>query len=651
MLRIEESTFKKMILLFLCIWFIFVGMKTIKWTPVPMGESDDYILTTISLQNRMELVIREEDIKRAVDDFPEFSEYLEYCYDMGEQSDIIDEYGGRVPWYFGTYSAAVIPMKLVFSLLEIPQIYAYAVTNFILYFIALLMAGFILKRKSFERLFLILLLGINPALFYIVWQSAEVFIFTFVSVSLVFWMNKNYKLSALFVSIAGSLNSTIMIYGAILIIDYFIELIYDKQDVSTIKYIFNNWGKIICFGLCFIPCLIPFVYYKMNYGIWNLQVSYGFAMGGGNDYFQRVAAYLFDWNYGVLPYFPILFLLFIAGSFYILHRKRWRKILFVIAFLGVVFAFSIMWHINCGMSGIARYTVWTLPIMLFGSLEIFKEICIVCKSRMLLKACYMSLFISIVYEAVLVSQYGIMFANKTKDNDLTPIAKIIIEECPQLYWSIPSTFITRVSHQPGGYWYSEPVIYATKTGEVKKILVSGKTADRLFEQIVTDYQGERFLTSKIDTYENDDKFHFITIPKGYDVRISATYIMSKNNIFNGNEIDIQSLPTDGEYDEERKAILLDNGEIQYGPYITLSAGTYVVCITGKNLTGAELHINSISAGDMSNRINILKYETDEIIYNFSIYEEISDFECSLKNISEDLIQIDAVHMDAMNIGL
>lgn len=642
----KDRIYRCLTIFFLCAWIIIVGIKAFEWQPVPMGESDDYMFTTICLQYRGELMIREADWIKAIEDFPEFSEYLTRCYETGEQSEITDEYGGRAPWYFGTYSAICIPLKVLLKTLGYPQIYTYPATNLLLYFIALLFIAFVWKKSNGKKLLATLLFGINPALFYIVWQSAEVFIFSFVVISLVYWSNKNYKLAALFVSIAGTMNSTIMVLGVIMIVDYFMELLEKKQESGILNYLLKQWKKIIFFGCCFIPCLIPFIYNKINYGVWNLQVSYGFADSQGG-YFSRVLSYLFDWNYGVLPYYPLILLLMFVLFFILMAKLKIRQVLHFIAFFGVIAAYSIMWHINCGMSGIARYTMWALPILLFGVLEAWDLVENVTKK--IVRYGYIgALMLSILYSTFIVNIYGIMFASNTKDIYLTPVAKMIINHCPQLYWSIPSTFIDRVEHQSGGYWYTRPVIYATQNGSVKKILVTGNTADQLFEYILTDNDGMKYLMDSISEYEWNDEYHFINIPNKYKVDVTASYILNRNSNINDNVVNMEALRTNGIWDADNKVIMLNQGQIQYGPYLVLEPAVYTVEITGNNLNNAEIGFTN-SVGNMSSGIEIIKKQTDIIEYKITLYREVTNAEFTLLNLSEEVMTINSLKIKAENI--
>ena len=58
----KENSIKFVLSSFLSLWILFIGIKTILWTPVPMGESDDYMLTTVSLQYEHNLGLHEADI-------------------------------------------------------------------------------------------------------------------------------------------------------------------------------------------------------------------------------------------------------------------------------------------------------------------------------------------------------------------------------------------------------------------------------------------------------------------------------------------------------------------------------------------------------------------------------------------------------------
>ena len=74
----------------------------------PVGESDDYMLSTISLENRFSLFIFPSDIEQAKSDFPE------HMWSWQNYVLMKTDYPGILhPHYFGTYSLSCIPMKIL----------------------------------------------------------------------------------------------------------------------------------------------------------------------------------------------------------------------------------------------------------------------------------------------------------------------------------------------------------------------------------------------------------------------------------------------------------------------------------------------------------------------------------------------------------
>lgn len=620
-----------LLIILLSVWMTFIAIKTIEWTPVPMGESDDYMFTTISLQYGHNMGIDESDLEYAKIDFPEFADYLQSNFNLGLQSSVIDSTTGRLPWYFGTYAALCIPVKMLLKTINQPQILTYAITNYIL-FLLVIIAVFVIDKGSIkEKLITALLLSINPVVFYMVWQSVEVFMFSMVAISMIFWKNKKYILSGLFVSLAGTMNSTIMILGVCMIIDYFIET-YDRT--SNIKeYICKNIKNTVFFACSFIPCLVPFIYYKLKYNCWNLQVAYGFA-SQNNQYLGRVLSYLFDWNYGLFPYFPLLLIAFFSLVIISVVHKKYRNIIYLGAFLGVICAYSIMFHINCGMSGIARYSVWAAPIMIISIIIIYSE-CLQYIKLIGRKIVNILAGISIIYSLVIINIYGVMFASNTSDIQVTPIGRVIIENVPQLYIELESSFIDRVQHIPGGYQYTEPVYYYDKNYIVTKILLQDGEEDEVLDNLKMDETSYQYVQKQMKSKRGQ---YYISIPRKYDVHISNNKILNINSFINDGYINLDALVFTGCFDQEKNAIVLKNGEIQFGPYIELPKGSYLITIEGDNLKQAEMKITSNNGdSDISELIEVQKQEDDCIIYSFNTIDDLSRFEIlNINNGLEDL---------------
>ena len=74
------------------------------------------------------------------------------------------------------------------------------------------------------------------------------------------------------------------------------------------------------------------------------------------------------------------------------------------------------------MSGIARYNVWSAPIMLFGIAIAFNDMPFM--SNMTNKLFQNLAHIGVLITTCIILYYGPMFAANTSDIALTPIAKV-----------------------------------------------------------------------------------------------------------------------------------------------------------------------------------------------------------------------------------
>ena len=103
--------------------------------------------------------------------------------------------------------------------------------------------------------------GINSALGYIRSPSAEVMIFALIVLALTFFAERNYFLSGLFVSIAGTLNIAVMALGLFMIIDFVKNTYmyhYKSGEKNVFRVILLEWKKIGLLILCTIPYYTDF---------------------------------------------------------------------------------------------------------------------------------------------------------------------------------------------------------------------------------------------------------------------------------------------------------------------------------------------------------------------------------------------------------
>lgn len=641
--KVEKYLNKISIGLLFFITVIFFALAT--YRPEAMGESDDYMLATEALQNHFSLEITEQDVQQAKKDFPEHAWYFQSSWDAGMPALFSLDDENVYPWYMGTYSLLCIPMKICLEKLKLNQSYAFALTNAILAIIALWGCYSRLRISSANKLILIFMLGFSPIWGYIRWPSAEVMIFAFVILSLIFFSRKNYYLAGLFVSLAGTMNIAIMALGMFYIID-FIKNTYLQhciEEKNVFKIILKERKKIILLVLCFIPSLITPVFNYMKFGLINLQSILGFATKDG--YLNRAWAYLFDLNIGFLPYFAISFISFCVMIVIGLMRKQWSSLIYGGAFFGTVSLYSITYHINCGMTGLPRYSAWAFPILVFY-LIVETNFSVSWKKNV-----YLVVFF---FSTVFTFKVSTLFTDNLTQ---TPVAQFVLDNCPELYNPDPSIFISRVAKISGGYMpyhrnvpeavamgtnYDDylPVVYCDKKGNVRKILVIPEIADGVIsyfdgtndemncirEQVIEKKNsGGAFYVNSKDEVKIKDEF--------YNDRFAYTY---GTRLKPSSKIPLGLLRVNDSGEIKNCSIVLSPQGFQYGPYFPLDKGMYRVHISGTNLLSFS---ESVLLDNSITDIVEIEKTNEKIVYEFANYDDAASVEIRGLNEGNEIIEI------------
>ncbi len=485
---------------FILIAFIYISSALLINTH-PIGESDDYMLPTISISYHLTDDITDDDLKRAHRYYPEHSWYWD-AWQNGKFS-INHPSGKRYTFYFPTYSVAIIPFVVALKLLHLKCSYAFPLGNAIYFLIALF---FLVKipLNSIIKWSLFTILAFGPTMFYITWPSAEVLITSLCIYSLVALFCQKFKTSLFFMSLATTLNITLTPICLFIWFKYAIHKEPSFYKIDKIKKVSTQNIKEIS-QLTLIQ-LITFIPIALNLFRWNRMVVMQ-GMGTTEGLFGRLIAYLTDLNFGIFPYFP--FLLFIVIGVIIFSEKRKEYFVFLLCSFVTLIGISLMVHINCGMTGIARYNLWFSSILLvvscYYSTFCNKKSLKITQGLTLLSAAYISIFVW--------ACHGIIADRGTAYTWMNPIAKRILYYIPQLYNPLFSTFNNRTIHVDGGYNYQTPVIYVSdKDHYVKKILASKKDKEILKEQLIplSDKDREKIISelenlSDTDSYLNFDK--------------------------------------------------------------------------------------------------------------------------------------------------
>lgn len=475
----------------------------------PYGESGSTLLATVSLSNHGSFSITQDDLDEACILFPEHAEVLRsYYLGLFEALD-----GGRYPWYVGIYAPLCIPALSVLRLFHLNAIYAFSITNVLLLSVALWVIYRFAKINAKQKLLVILMLGTSPIIRYINLQLYETALFSFVVMAMVFWLNRWRKTAALFLSIGGTINPTIMAFGFFMIADYFLEMLVDsKWSVkSFVRRFSESWRKTVGLAVCFLPCFVPFVITRVGLGYWYIHASanggYGTLSGLGGRFF----AYLFDLNLGLFPYFPVLMFLFAVVTIWGGVHRRYDMLLTFFGCLAVIGAYSINFHINCGMVGISRFNVWLSPIIILGTVYYMN---IAFSGQRIRRLCSWLAALSCVWCAFII---GITACSPYGGGSVwwTPLAETVLEYAPELYNPLPSTFYSRTLHIDGAYDKTDPAYYLDpQTDEVRKLIYKADDgqAERVLNELKGDEGSVAYLKEKLNENGIDGKYHYINLP-------------------------------------------------------------------------------------------------------------------------------------------
>lgn len=489
----HENLFSKITKVYLFIFAVLMLIYCCIWQPTPIEEWDDYMMPTVTLASnntKPHLAIFESDIIAAAKTYPQWKDY------MGKMkfSSLKAKNGGELPWYFPTYSIACIPLRIILPILSIPAIYTFALTNLFVFLLMAFYAFFVMKKMecSLKCLLFIILLTFNPIIFYFEWISAEVFIYSMLSFGMLFLIQGKWTRAIIFSSLAATLNPTILV----VVLGFFLFSL-KKQKNFSIK---NIIAALIAF--------VPFAYTYYNTGYINLSLGAGF---GDFRFFPRFLSYLFDLNYGFLSYFPIVFSAAIIALPMGAYKKDWMFVYLMAIFLTTTIAYSLMDHINCGMSGIARYNAWNYVTLIFA----------ICQSKTLDKCLNLILSSNFVILILIIFSYNPVLSKNADNLHFSPIASFFLDNFPSIYNPIHSTFYSRTAHVYGGYNYSCPVIYLDKNGNVRKILMTSNDLYFVKERIAAkDEKTMLFLEKQFGNLELKEQY--VSVPKKYKCAFVST---------------------------------------------------------------------------------------------------------------------------------
>ena len=265
------------------------------------------------------------------------------------------------------------------------------------------------------------------------------------------------------------MNITISTFGLVMLVDYFIFVYTNEKKLSskwnTVTAIKRNWKETFTLAVCFIPALIT--------PLWNLyhyhKITPQISMAQYDIFWlKRFVAYLLDLNFGFLPYFPVLLILFSITILMGILKKERKVIILALSFIITVFLYSAMYHINCGMTAMARYNSWSFPFLVITVVSMLDKIFKNYKMRQIV------VLLMLFSAGATITLTGIvMNYNDGSYIYFTSIAKLLMDKTPSLYNPYPFTFVSRNQHYDGGYDFDAdvPFVYYSDDGYARKILI------------------------------------------------------------------------------------------------------------------------------------------------------------------------------------
>jgi hypothetical protein len=489
-----------LLLTFSCLIQIFISIGR---PYIPTGEYDDYFLTTIALDNHRTLEVLPSDIEQAIAETEGTLASTHLQTILSSPNFLFKTSDGKLyPHYFGTYSLISLPLFKLFRLLKIDVSKSFLVTNVLLYGIAIFFAYKQLRVEKYQSFLAALLLTFSPIILYnYLWVSAESCIFSLLLISAVYLTNNEHYKAAIFASLAGTLNFTIMVFGVVIIVDFIYHIYLDsknKGENNLFRIIENNIKNIVFLALCYIPFIIVIIFNLSTFG----SISTAIHEETLTHYWQRVHSYLFDLNHGVFPFYPLLIILIPIYLLHAIKKRKSKTLLLFIGFIGVLFGFSLHWHINSGKTGIARYNAWNISVLI---------ILLTSQLNDLFSANWKKVLLSCLL--ILSSGYCFFIVINSADTYyvyMSTTAQFVMDRVPSLYNPYPFTFVSRIDHVDGGYYFNEPLIYYdSRNGQIRKILVTNDTVDDIVDNLSYRKDDEHKIFDKIKKAKSTNGFSYI----------------------------------------------------------------------------------------------------------------------------------------------
>ena len=440
---------------------LLLGVLYTRGLPVGLrGDGKEYAMMAVAFQRHLSFGITTEDLELAKKDFHREARQLDSEYTI--PSERMHQHGeAKYCNHYGSYSALVAIVKFATDLLGKYPIWAFFITNYLLYLIALLSILFLLKENGVKKLALVLLTAINPALFYMGWTHSEIYIYSFVVIGLVFYYNGQHRRSILSLSVAAMQNLAVIPFAMMVGLDYISGRGFARRRPSGY---FDLPGFLTDAGFCafcYVPAIIPIASTYVKFHTLNLVADVALE----NQYLlSKAMGYLFDLNMGILPYETIILLLFLVMVVFGLVKCPRKALVHLLGVCGMLYVIAHQRQINCGMQYVMRYNVWIIPVVIFFVIMNWERIWGGGKWLLPLSLAQAMATMSLL----LYLEYG---GGNFNYNSFAPWTRFVLEHWPTLYNPTHGIFYSRALNRETSS-ADRPVAYVSDKGFASKVLLN-----------------------------------------------------------------------------------------------------------------------------------------------------------------------------------
>jgi len=313
--------------------------------PLRYGDGLEYYLMTESLFRHGSPELQPGDVEAVSALDPEGkADIPKMGFPVGGFFPTVD--GQYIGWHFWGYSLSAVPARWLLPKLGLDPLSALPVTNALWFLAAVAVILFVAPGGWSNAGYLALTLA-GPAWWYIRFTGPEVMSWSCATMAIALLQKKDYACAAL----AGAMASWQNPPAALVAL-----------AIGLLSLRSRKWFTILATGVCASAVALPPLYFRSTLGVWN-PIAAQPEFVAGTITFERTWGLVFDWNQGMFPFQPFAVVLGAIGCWKELRSNRWEAIGLALAFAGMVILVQRATNWNSACMGVARYSVWMLPIL------------------------------------------------------------------------------------------------------------------------------------------------------------------------------------------------------------------------------------------------------------------------------------------------